>query len=44
LLRLSLAALVCALALPFGAWVSWRKGAESQRELDALKTLDENAP
>jgi hypothetical protein len=40
-LRLSLAAVVCALAMLVGAWVSWRKGAGFQREIDALKTLDE---
>lgn len=43
-LRLSLAALVCALAFVFGARVSARKSKAFQRELDALKTLDEDAP
>jgi hypothetical protein len=44
LLRLSLAAAVCALAFLLGAWVSFRKSRGFQRELDALKTLDESAP
>jgi hypothetical protein len=43
-LRLGVATLVCALAFVFGAWVSLRKSQGFQRELDALKTLDENAP
>jgi hypothetical protein len=43
-LRLSLSAVVCALAFLLGAWVSFRKGQGFQRELDALKTLDERAP
>lgn len=42
-LRLSLAAVVCALAFLLGAWVSFRKGEEYQREIDALKSLDENS-
>lgn len=41
-LRLSLSALVCALALLIGGWVSFRKSAGFQREIDALKTLDQN--
>jgi hypothetical protein len=40
-LRLSLSALVCALALLIGGWVSFRKSAAFQREIDALKTLDQ---
>jgi hypothetical protein len=43
-LRWSLAALVCALALVFGARFSLRKSKGFQREIDALKTLDEDAP
>jgi hypothetical protein len=43
-LRWNLAAVVCALAFVFGAWVSLRKSKGFQRELDALKTLDENSP
>jgi hypothetical protein len=43
-LRLSLSALVCSLAFLLGAWVSFRKSQGFQRELDALKTLDERAP
>jgi hypothetical protein len=42
-LRLSLSALVCALAFVFGARYSLRKSKGFQSELDALKTLDENA-
>jgi hypothetical protein len=41
-LRLSVATLVCVLALLLGAWVSFRKSAWFQKELDALKTLNEN--
>jgi hypothetical protein len=43
-LRLSLAAVVCALAFLLGAWVSFRKSQGFQRELDALRTLDESPP
>jgi hypothetical protein len=41
LLRMSVATLVCALAFLLGAWVSLRKGDQFQREIDALKSLDE---
>jgi hypothetical protein len=43
-LRLSLAALVCALAFVLGAWISFRKSGRFQKELDALNTLDASAP
>src|SRR5258708_32429949 len=43
-LRYSLSAVVCAVAFLCAAWVSWRKSAGFQREIDALETLDENAP
>jgi hypothetical protein len=43
-LRLSLATLVCAMAFLFAAWFSLRKSAGFQKELDALKTLDDEAP
>jgi hypothetical protein len=36
-------AVICALAFAFAAWVSLRQRAGFQREIDALKTLDENA-
>jgi hypothetical protein len=39
-LRLSLAALVCALAILAGVWIAFRKSEGFQRELDALNTLD----
>ncbi|HEY6620848.1 MAG TPA: hypothetical protein VIY68_14985 [Steroidobacteraceae bacterium] len=41
-LRLSLAAAVCVLALLLGAWVSFRRSAWFQKELDALNTPEEN--
>jgi hypothetical protein len=43
-LRLSLAALVCALALLAAVWISFRKSEGFQRELAALYTLDESEP
>jgi hypothetical protein len=43
-LRLSWAAVVCALAFVIGLKISLRKSAGFQRELDALKTLDGNVP
>lgn len=42
-LRLSLAAVVCALAFVIGLTISLRKSAGFQRELDAVKTLGEDA-
>jgi hypothetical protein len=39
-LRLSLSAVVCVVAFSFAAWVSLRKSAGFQRQIDALKTLD----
>ncbi|HEX3950396.1 MAG TPA: hypothetical protein VHW95_11145 [Steroidobacteraceae bacterium] len=38
--RLGLSAVVCATAFLLAAWVSWRKGREYQKELDALGTLE----
>ena len=43
-LRLSLSALICAFAFVFGARVSLSKSRGFQRELDALKTLDQSEP
>jgi len=34
----------CGLVFVFGAWFSLRKSKGFQREIDALKTLDEDAP
>lgn len=42
-LRLSLSSVICALAFVLGIWVSRRKSAGFQKELDALKTLGEDA-
>jgi hypothetical protein len=39
-LRLSLAALVCALAILAAVWIAFRKSEGFQTELDALNTLD----